>query len=54
MGCVVNGLEEAREADVALPAARDVAIFKKGEIVRTVSEEAAVDELMKEIDSMLD
>ncbi len=55
MGCVVNGPGEAREADVGIAGGKGrVAIFKKGEIVRTVSEEAAVDELMKEIDSMLD
>ena len=50
MGCIVNGPGEAREADIGLAGGKGKAVlFKKGEILRTVDEAAAVDELMKEI-----
>ncbi len=50
MGCVVNGPGEAREADIGLAGGNGkVAIFRKGEVLRTVPEEVAVEELMKEI-----
>ena len=50
MGCVVNGPGEAREADIGLAGGKGRAvIFKKGEMLRTVPEEDAVAELMKEI-----
>jgi (E)-4-hydroxy-3-methylbut-2-enyl-diphosphate synthase len=40
MGCVVNGPGEARDADVGLAAGKGKgAIFRKGEIVRTVPED---------------
>ena len=53
MGCVVNGPGEAREADVGLAGGKGKAgLFKKGEIIRTVSEEDAVEELMKEIERL--
>lgn len=53
MGCVVNGPGEAREADVGLAGGRGkVAIFRKGEVIRTVEESRAVEELMREIDSL--
>ncbi len=53
MGCVVNGPGEAREADIGLAGGNGkVALFKKGEVLRTVPEEAAVEELMKEIEKM--
>lgn len=53
MGCVVNGPGEAREADVGLAGGKGKAVlFKKGEIIRTVSEEDAVEELMKEIERL--
>jgi (E)-4-hydroxy-3-methylbut-2-enyl-diphosphate synthase len=42
MGCVVNGPGEARHADLGITGAGDkVIIFRKGEIVRTVSPEEA-------------
>lgn len=51
MGCVVNGPGEAREADIGLAGGKGRAVlFKKGEVIRTVAEAAAVDELMKEIE----
>lgn len=53
MGCIVNGPGEAAEADVGLAGGKGkVAIFKKGKVIRTVDEQFAVEELMKEIDSL--
>ncbi len=53
MGCIVNGPGEAKEADVGLAGGKGkVAIFKKGEILRTVDEQDAVAELMKEIKTL--
>ena len=53
MGCVVNGPGEAREADIGLAGGKGkVALFKKGEVLRTVPEECAVEELMREIAAM--
>ncbi|MGI6169771.1 MAG: flavodoxin-dependent (E)-4-hydroxy-3-methylbut-2-enyl-diphosphate synthase [Christensenellales bacterium] len=55
MGCAVNGPGEAREADVGLACTRTGGVlFKKGKPLRKVSREALVDELMKEIYSMLE
>ena len=54
MGCIVNGPGEAREADIGIAGGKKrVAIFKKGEIIKTVSEEDAVSELVKEIKHMI-
>ena len=53
MGCVVNGPGEAREADVGIAAGRGkAAIFRKGEVVRTVEEEEALEALMAEVESL--
>lgn len=53
MGCVVNGPGEAREADIGLAGGDGrAAIFKKGQVVRTVDEADAVDALMAEIDKL--
>ena len=53
MGCVVNGPGEAREADIGIAGGDGVGlIFKKGEILRKVPEEALLEELIKEIDNM--
>lgn len=53
MGCAVNGPGEAREADVGIAGGKGkVAIFRKGQIVRTVDESRAVEELMKEIETL--
>jgi (E)-4-hydroxy-3-methylbut-2-enyl-diphosphate synthase len=51
MGCVVNGPGEAKEADFGIAGGdgRGV-LFKKGEVVRTFSQEQLVDVLMTEID----
>ena len=53
MGCIVNGPGEAREADIGLAGGKGkVALFRKGEVLRTVDEAAAVEELMKEIEQL--
>jgi len=54
MGCIVNGPGEAKEADIGIAGGnKRVAIFKKGEIIKTVQEEDAVSELMREINNMI-
>ncbi len=51
MGCIVNGPGEAREADIGIAGGKGrVVVFRKGEVLRTVDEAIAVDELMKEIE----
>ena len=53
MGCVVNGPGEAREADIGIAGGDGCAVlFKKGEILRKVSEEDIVKELLDEIDKI--
>jgi len=50
MGCVVNGPGEARVADIGLACGRGRgAIFRKGEVIRTVDEEDFVEALMQEV-----
>ena len=47
MGCVVNGPGEARHADVGLAGGKGSwVLFQKGEVLKTVSEEDAFDELV--------
>ena len=53
MGCIVNGPGEAKEADIGLAGGKGkVALFRKGEVLRTVDEAIAVEELMKEIEQL--
>lgn len=53
MGCVVNGPGEAREADIGIAGGKDSAvIFKKGQIIRKVSEGEVVEALLNEIKKM--
>ena len=50
MGCVVNGPGEAREADIGIAGGRGEAVlFKKGEIVKKIDEDAIVKELINEL-----
>jgi len=50
MGCVVNGPGEAKEADIGIAGGDGKGIlFKKGQVVKTFSQERLVQELMKEI-----
>ncbi len=51
MGCGVNGPGEAKDADVGIAGGDGCGlIFRRGEIIRKVSEDILVDELMKEIE----
>lgn len=53
MGCVVNGPGEAKEADIGVAGGDGCGVlFKHGEVLRKVSEEEIVSELLKEIDRM--
>ena len=53
MGCAVNGPGEAREADIGIAGADGYGvIFKKGKIIKKVSEENLLQELLEEIKSM--
>jgi len=50
MGCVVNGPGEAREADVGIACGKGKgAIFRKGKVVRTVTEDDFLGALLNEI-----
>lgn len=54
MGCAVNGPGEAKEADLGVAGGKGVGcIIKKGEVIRTVPEEALLEELKKELDSFV-
>jgi (E)-4-hydroxy-3-methylbut-2-enyl-diphosphate synthase len=53
MGCAVNGPGEAREADIGLAGGDGcVLLFRKGEILRKLPEEQALEALMAEIEAM--
>ena len=53
MGCIVNGPGEARHADLGAAGGNGSwAIFKKGEILRTVSDDEIVAELIREIEKL--
>lgn len=50
MGCVVNGPGEAREADIGIAGGDGCAVlFKKGEVIRKVSENEILEVLLEEI-----
>jgi (E)-4-hydroxy-3-methylbut-2-enyl-diphosphate synthase len=54
MGCAVNGPGEARHADIGLAGGHgEFLIFRKGQIIRKVTEQEAVDCLMQEIDILI-
>lgn len=51
MGCEVNGPGEAKDADVGLALGKGkAALFKHGEIVRTVPLDEALDLLLQEVE----
>ena len=53
MGCAVNGPGEASDADAGVACGKGCALlFKHGEIVRKISEDAIVDELLNEISEL--
>jgi (E)-4-hydroxy-3-methylbut-2-enyl-diphosphate synthase len=52
LGCIVNGVGEAKEADLGIAAGRGKGvIFRRGEIVRHVSESEMVDALLEEVEN---
>ena len=54
MGCVVNGPGEGKNADIGIAGGKgQYVIFKKGEVVKKVSEAEAYDALINEINSLL-
>ena len=54
MGCVVNGPGEGKNADVGIAGGKgQYVIFKKGEVIKKVSEAEAYDALINEINSLL-
>ncbi|MDQ0202646.1 flavodoxin-dependent (E)-4-hydroxy-3-methylbut-2-enyl-diphosphate synthase [Pectinatus haikarae] len=53
MGCVVNGPGEARDADIGIAGGKgEGLLFRKGKIIRKVSENDLVSQLFKEIDKI--
>ncbi len=53
MGCAVNGPGEAREADIGVAGGKgEGLIFKKGEIIKKVSEGDIISALMEEIEKL--
>jgi (E)-4-hydroxy-3-methylbut-2-enyl-diphosphate synthase len=53
MGCVVNGPGEARDADVGIACGKGKgAIFRRGEVVRTVKEADFLEALMREVEGV--
>ena len=54
MGCPVNGLDEARHADIGITGSgKKVIIFKKGAIIREVSPEEAEKAFFEELETLL-
>ena len=53
MGCVVNGPGEAKDADVGIACGKGKgALFRKGEVVRTVEEKDFLEALMGEVEGI--
>ncbi|KAF2957644.1 4-hydroxy-3-methylbut-2-en-1-yl diphosphate synthase [Thermotoga sp. Ku-13t] len=51
MGCVVNGIGEGKHADIGVAGTKNgAAIFKSGTIIKTVSREKIIEELIKLIE----
>jgi (E)-4-hydroxy-3-methylbut-2-enyl-diphosphate synthase len=54
MGCVVNGPGEAKSADIGIAGGKgQYIIFKKGKLIKKMSEDEAYDTMINEIKSML-
>lgn len=54
MGCGVNGPGEAREADIGIAGGvKEGILFKKGKVIRKIPQDKIVEELKKEILSMI-
>ncbi len=51
MGCPVNGVGEAKAADIGVAGGKDGwALFKKGKVIRAISNEKIVEEFLKELE----
>lgn len=54
MGCVVNGPGESKDADIGIAGGKNEAVlFRHGEIIRKIPENALVEELKKEIQNLI-
>jgi (E)-4-hydroxy-3-methylbut-2-enyl-diphosphate synthase len=54
MGCVVNGPGEAREADIGIAGGKKMgAIFVKGKVLKSVSEDKLLPEFLKELKKLV-
>ena len=54
MGCVVNGPGEAREADVGIAGGKRAGVlFRKGKVIRKISEEEFASALLREIETLV-
>ena len=54
MGCVVNGPGEGKNADIGIAGGKgQYVIFKKGQVIKTVSEKEAYQSLIEEINSLI-
>lgn len=54
MGCVVNGPGEAKHADIGVAGGKgQAAIFKKGQIIKTINSDKILEVLLSEINSFL-
>lgn len=55
MGCIVNGPGEAKEADIGIAGGRGQGlVFRKGEIIKKVSEDQLLVALFEEIDKLIE
>jgi (E)-4-hydroxy-3-methylbut-2-enyl-diphosphate synthase len=55
MGCIVNGPGEAKEADIGIAGGRGQGIvFRRGEIIKKVSEDQLLKALFEEIDKLIE
>ncbi len=53
MGCVVNGPGEAKECDIGIAGGvGEAVLFKKGQIIKKISEDRIIDELIEEIEKI--
>jgi (E)-4-hydroxy-3-methylbut-2-enyl-diphosphate synthase len=53
MGCVVNGPGEAKECDIGIAGGvGEAVLFKKGEVIKKISEDRIIDELIEEINKL--
>lgn len=53
MGCIVNGPGEGKAADIGIAGGKNKAVlFKKGEIIRSITEDQIISVLMEEIEKM--